>query len=187
MATDKKLVSTGSQTVGPFFIIGLDDLIDRVSALEEGSSAWISIHGQVLDRDGAAVPDAMLEFWSPVSESAEAQAGSSETGFPAGFRRVATDSNGNFLVTLPRPIQTAVSDGRMQAPHLLVLVFARGLMRHLISRLYFSDELANTSDPVLQGVPIERRGTLVARQDSSSSYCWNVILQGQDETVFFAW
>jgi protocatechuate 3,4-dioxygenase alpha subunit len=83
----------------------------------------------------------------------------------------------------------ALEDGRMQAPHMLVLVFARGLLRHLLTRVYLKDEPGNTEDPVLQAIPAERRGTLMAHLENHqmSSYQWNVNLQGQDETVFFAW
>ena len=75
----------------------------------------------------------------------------------------------------------------MQAPHMLVLVFARGLLRHLISRVYFEDEDANGSDPVLLTVPRERRSTLIAKSDGENRFRWDVILQGSNETVFFAW
>jgi protocatechuate 3,4-dioxygenase alpha subunit len=75
----------------------------------------------------------------------------------------------------------------MQAPHMLVLVFARGLLRHLISRIYFDGESENSADPVLSAVPAHRRYTLVAQSDGQNSFRWNVILQGDDETVFFAW
>jgi protocatechuate 3,4-dioxygenase alpha subunit len=80
-----------------------------------------------------------------------------------------------------------MDDVRMQARHMLVLVFARGLLRHLISRVYFDRDPALASDPVLLSVPAERRGTLIARCDGENSFCWDVILQGADETVFFAW
>jgi len=77
----------------------------------------------------------------------------------------------------------------MQAPHMLVLVFARGLLRHLLTRVYFEDEPGNTADTVLQEIPAERRATLTARLEThqANSYQWTVHLQGQDETVFFAW
>ena len=77
----------------------------------------------------------------------------------------------------------------MQAPHMLVLVFARGLLRHLISRVYFEDEPANASDPVLMQIPEERRATLIARpiEDRANLYRWDMVLQGTGETVFFAW
>jgi protocatechuate 3,4-dioxygenase alpha subunit len=79
--------------------------------------------------------------------------------------------------------------GLRQSPHLAVLIFARGLMRHLITRMYFPDEVANSSDTLLQMVPVDRRPTLIARADERNTrmFEWNVVLQGTDETVFFAW
>jgi protocatechuate 3,4-dioxygenase alpha subunit len=82
-----------------------------------------------------------------------------------------------------------LGDGRTQAPHFTALVFARGLLRHLITRVYLGDERANESDNVLTGIPEERRKTLIARPDHARAglYLWDVILQGPGETVFFAW
>ena len=74
-----------------------------------------------------------------------------------------------------------------QAPHAMVLVFARGLMRNLITRVYLEDETGNDSDPVLLQVPAERRRTLLAKREGANIYRWDVLLQGADETVFFAW
>ena len=94
-----------------------------------------------------------------------------------------------FTLPLNKPGPTALGDGRFQAPHMLVLVFARGLLRHLITRVYFGNEPANAEDPVLLEVPAERRHTLIARSDANNprAFQWNVILQGENETVFFAW
>jgi protocatechuate 3,4-dioxygenase alpha subunit len=88
-----------------------------------------------------------------------------------------------------KPKTVAFGDGRMQAPHMLVLVFARGLLRHLITRVYFEGAAENSSDPVLREVPPDRRGTLIAQRASGTtgSYRWDVVLQGERETVFFAW
>ncbi len=82
-----------------------------------------------------------------------------------------------------------MGDGRMQAPHMLVLVFARGLLRQLITRVYFDQDPVKTIDPVLLEVLAERRPTLIASSDASDprAYQWNVVLQGDNETVFFAW
>ena len=106
--------------------------------------------------------------------------------FPAGFRRAATDGDGKFSVVMSA--QTVRRTMRAQA-HMLVLVFARGLLRHLITRVYFGDEQANQGDPVLMTIPQERRATLIAQPDESRAnlYRWDVILQGTGETVFFAW
>jgi len=170
---------SSSQTVGPYFRIGLQALIGQAPAIDARAAERITISGRVLDRDGVPVPDAMLEFWSVDRAGYE--------GFPEGFRRAATGIDGNFTVSMHRPAPVDSGDGRKQAPHMLVLVFARGLLRHLISRVYFEDEPGNPSDPVLLGVPAERRHTLIARRDARNSYRWDVILQGTEETVFFAW
>jgi len=184
MSAEAELTPSSSQTVGPFFQIGLEYLIDCAPETELNAADTIVIRGRVLDRDGAPVPDAMLEFWSAGKGSANA---ASSQGFPGGFRRAATDLDGNFSVVMSRPAAVALDDVRMQAAHMLVLVFARGLLRHLISRVYFEDDPALASDPVLLSVAAERRRTLIARRNGENSFCWDVILQGADETVFFAW
>lgn len=180
MSREPRFIPAGSQTVGPYFSIGLQYMIDRYSAASHANG--VSIRGRVLDRDGAPVPDAMLEFWSAACGE------SSHSGpLPEGFRRVATDMDGAFRVAVPRPERLITEEARSQAPHLLVLVFARGLLRHLITRVYFEHESANTSDPVLLSVPAHRRATLIARRDGADLFCWDVVLQGTEETVFFAW
>lgn len=179
MSSEASFIPASSQTVGPFFRIGLEHLMDL--APPESANA-ITIHGQVLDRDGAPVPDAMLEFWSAACEGIST-AGAS----PQGFRRGGTDVGGEFCVTMPRPAACEMKDGSMQAPHLLVLVFARGLLRHLITRVYFDDEAASAADPVLLSVPTARRHTLIAASELPDVFRWNVQLQGTNETVFFAW
>ena len=174
MSAANRLIPSSSQTVGPYFRIGLEHMIAHAPAVELASA--ITIHGRVLDRDGAPVPDAMLEFWCPECEPKQKDS-------PQGFRRVATDPDGAFAVTMARPVRRE----ERQAPPWLVVIFARGLLRHLISRVYLEDETANAADLVLSSVPVERRNALIARSDGSDSYRWNVILQGSDETVFFAW
>lgn len=187
--SDAHPIPVSSQTVGPYFRIGLGYLIERTPAIAPQTTGWIEIRGRVLDRDGAPVPDAMLEFWGAEAVKRAVDEDFEHNGFPIGFRRAMTDIDGNFAVTVSRPKQLALGDGSMQAPHLLVLVFARGLLRHLLSRLYFEDEPANFDDPVLKRLPAERRPTLIAQQgdNQASIYRWNVVLQGPDETVFFAW
>jgi len=179
--TDSRLTPYGSQTVGPFFDIGLSWLIERCP-VDSGVAGAIEIRGRVLDGDGLPVPDAVLEFWS-----AENPAGSNSGAYPRGFRRAFTDAEGNFSVRVSRPSALPLEDGGIPAPHLLVLVFARGLLRHLLSRVYFDDERANESDAVLAGIPAERRRTMIARRDEDNTFRWSVILQGSEETVFFAW
>jgi protocatechuate 3,4-dioxygenase alpha subunit len=169
MSRGEPLIPAGSQTVGPYFRIGLEYLIERTPATTLDTAGTIEIRGRVLDRDGASVLDAMLEFWSTAKVADKAGA------FPASFRRAATDEEGRYSVVMERP--TAQHSN------------ARGLMRHLISRVYFADEQSNQSDPVLAAVPGERRATLIAQRDESRAnvYRWDVILQGAGETVFFAW
>lgn len=166
-------VPAGSQTVGPYFHIGLEYLLERTPALTLDKPGTIEICGRILARDGAPVPDAMLEFWSAAEVAGQTPA------FPSGFRRTVTDGDGRYSVVMERPT----------TPHMLVLVFARGLMRHLLSRIYFADEQANENDPVLVTITADRRRTLIAQPDETRAnvYGWNVILQGAGETVFFAW
>lgn len=186
MTSKTKLIPSGSQTVGPYFRIGLEDLIG-CAPIAEGTLGCITIRGKVLDRDGVPVPDAMLEFWSAAQVNPEFARAMEET-FPAGFRRAGTDADGTFSVTVPRPASIVLGDGpTTQAPHLLVLVFARGLLRHLLSRVYLADETENGADPLLDALPAERRGSLVAQVEGAAAYRWNVVLQGPDETVFFEW
>lgn len=186
--SNERAIPTCSQTVGPYFRIGLEHLIERAAAMDAGEST-IEIRGSVLDRDGAPVPDAMLEFWSAGIADGSSSPASAGEGHPIGFRRAATDVYGSFAVALARPAPLTMKNGMIQAPHMLVLIFARGLLRHLITRVYFEGEPGNATDPVLNEVPAERRGTLVAHAEDEqpNSYRWNVVLQGNDETVFFAW
>ena len=179
--TATKLTVSSSQTVGPFFGIGLTYLIDRSLAVHTGKAGAIEIRGKVLDRDGVPVPDGMLEFWG-----ADASESPNKNAYPSGFTRSFTDADGNFCAQISRPVALPFEGGRMQSPHVLVLIFARGLLRHLVSRVYFGDE-RNESDPVLLGISDERRHTLIAQCEGRNSFRWNVILQGSDETVFFAW
>lgn len=189
MTAKSASIPSGSQTVGPYFCIGLEYLIERAPDLEPGTNGTIEIRGQVLDADGAAVPDALLELWGADTSGAYSGSAANGEAFPRGFHRVATDSAGGFSVAVAKPGPVPFGDGRPQAPHLLVLIFARGLLRHLITRVYFDNAPANEADPVLLAIPSERRGTLIALQSpvDATAYEWNVILQGEKETVFFAW
>jgi protocatechuate 3,4-dioxygenase, alpha subunit len=160
---------TPSQTVGPFFGVGLPfERGEQIVA--PGSAGVLRIEGQVLDGNGQPVPDALLEIW---------QVG-------AGFGRSRTDPEGAFSFVAVKPSRTPAPDGRMQAPHLNVTVFARGLLRHVVTRLYFPDEAeANATDPVLNLVEPARRETLIATNCSGVLH-FDIRLQGERETVFFA-
>ena len=160
---------TPSQTVGPFFGVGLP-FEKGEQMVAPGIAGAIRVEGQVLDGKGEPVPDALIEIW---------QIGS-------GFGRARTDAEGAFSFTTAKPGGTPAPDGRTQAPHLNVTVFARGLLRHLVTRMYFPDETeANATDPVLNLVEPARRETLIAKNCGGVLH-FDVRLQGERETVFFA-
>ncbi len=182
MSDDLVRIPASSQTVGPYFRIGLEYLVIRNPVPDFVSAGMIEIRGRVLDRDGSPVPDAMLEFCSS-GPRGQLDGNGVKSGIPEGFRRVGTDEKGEFAVAIARPVAAISSD-----PHLAVQVFARGLLRQLISRVYLGDEVSE-SDAVLLRVPADRRVTLIARVDEKHEglYWWDVVLQGTGETVFFAW
>jgi len=185
-----KLPATTSQTVGPFFTIGLSRLnkTDLFGANVSGEK--IRIEGRVIDGNGKPVPDAMLEIWQANSHGRYAhpeddQNRPHEPGFQ-GFGRVGVDENGGFVFTTVKPGTVPGPNGKMQAPHIAVSVFARGLMLRLVTRIYFPEEAANAGDYVLNLVEPARRATLIARKTAvAGALEWNVLLQGTDETVFF--
>ena len=148
----------------------------------------ITISGRVLDGDGQGVPDAVLEIWR-ADENGEYSSSGDPTaeGEPNGFARIPTNDDGQFEFRSIRPGATRNDTGQTNAPHFVVVMFMRGLLRHLFTRIYFPQEEANAIDPVLQLVPAERKHTLIAEhaKDSESDLSWNVRLQGEAETVFF--
>jgi protocatechuate 3,4-dioxygenase alpha subunit len=185
-----KLLGTPSQTVGPFFTIGLSRLEKTVLAGLTVSGEKITIVGRVISGEGKPVPDAMLEIWQANSHGKYAhpeddQSKPLEPGFQ-GFGRVGVDENGEFRFTTIKPGPVPGPGGKMQAPHIAMSVFARGLLLRLVTRIYFPDETANADDFVLNLVEPARRATLIARKTAvAGALEWNVILQGHDETVFF--
>lgn len=192
-AVEEKLVPTVSQTVGPFFSIGLcpRNPNNLVPAERSAEAEVVTIRGKVLDGDGAGVPDAILEIWR-ADENGRFTAGEQigthdDSGVPSGFARIPTDDVGEFDFQTIRPAVVNGRDGTQSAPHLVVLVFMRGLLRHLLTRIYFPNELANERDPVLQLAPAERRRTLIAEPvgENEHELNWNIHLQGDAETVFF--
>ncbi len=102
-----------------------------------------------------------------------------------GFGRVPTDAKGAFRFSTIKPGRVPGPGGRLQAPHLVVAVFMRGLLKHLATRIYFPDEPANAEDPILKLVPAPRRATLIAKHKAKGVLEWNILLQGRNETVFF--
>jgi protocatechuate 3,4-dioxygenase alpha subunit len=185
------LWASTSQTVGPFFSIGLTRLKQDNLAGEGVSGERVTIVGRILDGDGKPVPDGLVETWQANAHGKYAhpeddQNKSIETGFK-GFGRVITDDQGRFQLTTIKPGSVLAPDGKTQAPHIAVSVFARGLERRLVTRLYFPDEPSNSSDFALNLVEPARRETLIAKKiaDKSGMLEWNIILQGPGETVFF--
>jgi len=183
--------ATTSQTVGPFFSIGFSRLNLVELAGPEVQGARIRIEGRVLDGDGAPVPDAVLEIWQANSygkyaHPEDTQEKPLDKGF-TGFGRIPTDENGCFRFSTVRPGPVPGPDGKPQAPHILVSIFMRGLLRRLVTRIYFSDHPANAGDFALHRVEASRRATLIAKQiaERTGALEWNVVLQGPDETVFF--
>ncbi len=184
-----ELLPTPSQTVGPYFRIGLEWLEQHDLAGPDGAGPRLTIIGRVLDGAGAPVEDAVLELWraGPDGRYAENVEGA-QGAIPAGFGRVSTDAQGAFSFTTVKPGRVPGPEGTLQAPHLAVNLFMRGLLRHLVTRVYFPDEAeANAADPVLALVEPARRATLVARADPAApgALRWDLVLQGPQETVFF--
>jgi protocatechuate 3,4-dioxygenase alpha subunit len=185
------LQATTSQTVGPFFSIGLTRL-KRVDLAGSGvSGERTTIEGRVLDGDRKPVTDAMIEIWQANNHGKYAhpeddQKKPLEPGFQ-GFARIPVDENGKFSFTTIKPGAVPGPNGNPQAPHIAVSVFMRGLLRRLVTRIYFPDEPANATEFVLNLVEPERRATLIAKRSVNQigTLEWNVILQGPDETVFF--
>lgn len=185
---------TASQTVGPFFGPALlrPDALHNVLTQAETQGERIRIEGRVIDGDGVAIPDAMIEIWQ--ANAAGRYNHPSDQG-PAvldpsflGYGRSGTSEDGSYWFETIRPGAVAFDSEHLQAPHICVTVFARGLLNHLMTRLYFADEPANVQDPILQRVPIERQGTLLAHRISEGSmpvYRFDIILQGAGETAFF--
>lgn len=185
------LLATASQTAGPFFQIGLEKLCVADLAKSAASGAKVSIQGRVLDGDGKPVNDALIEVWQANAQGKyahpdDAQDKPLDSGFK-GFGRVATGDDGEFRFVTIKPGRVPGPGGALQAPHLVVAVFMRGLLKHLVTRIYFAHDHANAEDAVLKLVPVERRHTLMAREPAGSqgALAWNIILQGRDETVFF--
>lgn len=190
------LKQTPSQTVGPFFAYGLTpeqynyDLRSAFTAVlaeEQVPGEHVVLAGRVLDGAGKPVGDAMLELFQADAagrrvESVEQIAASGFTGF--GRVGTGTDARQRYVVHTVKP---GACDG--EAPHIDVILTMRGMLNHLYTRIYFDDEAqANAADPLLQSVPQERRGTLLARRDAQGGrvvYHFDIYMQGDRETVFF--
>jgi protocatechuate 3,4-dioxygenase, alpha subunit len=145
----------------------------------------------VFDGDGQPVPDCMLEIWQADAQGRFCDP-KDRRALPnskfRGFGRCGTDANGGYAFDTIKPGAVPYPDGKPQAPHILVAIFARGMLLHNYTRIYLGGEAANGSDPVLALVPAERRNTLIARRAAGGGnpvYHLDIHLQGDNETVFF--
>lgn len=198
---------TPSQTVGPFFAYGLTpkgrcawdpngqyswkNSVESNLVTPDASGTRIRIEGIVYDGDGAPINDCMIEIWQADSQgryaSSRDKSALPNSGFK-GFGRSATDKAGLFQFDTIKPGQVAGPGGKPQAPHIVVCIFSRGMIRQVYTRLYFADDAANAADPILAMVPEDRRGTLLAHRQPGSDpvvYRFDVHVQGDNETVFF--
>ena len=189
--TDSALVPAPSQTSGPFLSIGL--LRDHVgpSVVSEDDPRAIRIRGRLLDGNGDPVPDGLIEIWQANAAGRYAHEEDMRTDIPLedgfrGFGRSGTVDDGWFEFMTVKPGRVPAPDGELQAPHLVVLVFARGLLKQLVTRLYFPDESdANAADPILSELDETERATLIARAEDGGLR-FDIRLQGDGETTFFA-
>ena len=188
MAT--KLIPTPGQTVGPFFALGLDRPEWADMTRDNPAGERIVIEGEVRDGDGAPVPDAVIELWQAnaagrYNSPADNQADKKIDPNFIGFGRVSTDGHGRFKITTVKPGPVPGRGNALQAPHINVAFFARGLLKQLFTRIYFADEAGNASDPLLSGIDDGNvRNTLIARKSESGAYRFDFVLQGKNETAF---
>lgn len=198
---------TPAQTLGPFFHQGLvrssgwrqspgvrEDAVrafDSVLAAERSAGQALRLEGSIYDGQGEPVADALVELWQANAHGhyqhpLDASAGPLDAAF-RGFGRAATNATGGFSFVTIKPGCVAGPTGSVQAPHLNLIVGARGLTRHAFTRVYFAGDAELARDPVLALVPAERRHTLLAeRLDAdASAYRFDIRLQGENETVFF--
>lgn len=187
---DEYLAETPSQTVGPFFHYALPYEGGGQMVNEETLGERITVEGRLFDGEGAPVSDAMIEIWQADSAGRynhpeDRQDQPRDPNFN-GFGRVATDNDGWFRFSTIKPGPVPGLRNAPQAPHINVSVLGRGILKRLATRLYFEDEPANAYDPVLDLVPEERRACLIAKRvDGMPAYRMDIILQGENETVFF--
>lgn len=183
---------TPSQTVGPYFYFALLHGGDNV--LVDGATLGdrIRIEGHVWDGEGQPVTDAMVEIWqaNAAGRYCHPEDDQDKTLDPAfkGFGRVGTDESGTFFFETIKPGAVPGHGNELQAPHVNVTVFARGLLNHAYTRLYFDDEPLNADDSVLASIEDEaRRSTLIAMRNDGEPpvYRFDIHLQGDEETVFF--
>lgn len=179
---------TPAQTVGPFFALGLI-WPDGPDVVPEGTPGAFWLRGVVYDGAGQPVPDALVESWQASPEGRFDHPDDPRGAVPGsdgfrGFGRSATDPLGRWGIRTVRPGRVPGADGRLQAPHIDLSVFARGLLDRVVTRVYFAADPSNVEDAVLASVPEPARGTLLA-SPAEDGYAFDIRLQGAGETVFF--
>ena len=188
MSAERPLVATGSQTVGPFFHFALATDARLGAVAPEGAEGErIHLRVRVLDGDGMPVPDALIEIYQ-----ADARGRYRDPAFP-GFGRLPTGHDGACTFFTVRPGPVASGSASPQASHINVCLLARGLLRQIYTRIYFSGDPAHATDPMLALVPADRRASLMASRVADAEEAverhpiWEFVIrmQGQDETVFF--
>jgi protocatechuate 3,4-dioxygenase alpha subunit len=210
----RSLGQTPWQTVGPFFhyalpwrggadMVGASEIGARPDLVPKGhfllrgpakrgpiGGEPIEIAGFVTDGDGAPVPDALIELWqanaagryaSPADDREELALDADFTG----FGRASTGADGGYRFRTIRPGRVPGPYNALQAPHAALSILGRGILKRLVTRIYFEDAESNDEDSVLLFVPPERRRTLIARREAAGRYRFDIRLQGADETVFF--
>ena len=184
---------TPSQTVGPFYALGLTQKTMNVLASDATQGEKIRIEGYVFDGDGEPVPDAMVEIWQAnaagrYNHPDDKQEKPLDPSF-LGWGRSGTDKTGGFSFKTIKPGPVPGPDDSVQAPHINVTVFARGMLVHAYTRIYFGDEQANETDRLLTSIKNKgRRQTLIAAREEKNGepvYRFDIRLQGENETVFF--
>lgn len=190
-----------SQTIGPYFAYGLvpeaygrGGIATNRLVAADTQGQHIAIEGRVLDGEGAPVDDALVEIWQANAAGRYRHAADGRGELPlddsfSGFGRTGTGKDGAFRFETIKPGRVPGQGNALQAPHIGIIIFARGMLVHAYTRLYFSDEAdANGEDPVLATVDAARRATLIAKREETPSgplYRFDIRLQGTNETVFF--
>ena len=182
---------TPSQTVGPYLSIGLFDEVITSGVVDASDPRAVVVSGVLLDGAGEPVPDGMVEIWQANPAGRYAHPADTRDEIPLeqgflGFARSGTVDEGRFELVVVKPGRVPWPEGGLQAPHLEVGIFARGLLKRIVTRMYFPDESeANASDPVLSRLNERQRATLVARAEDGGLR-FDIVLQGPDQTTFFA-
>jgi len=184
---------TPSQTIGPFFHRALLHEGWNDPAARGAAGERVTIEGRVLDGDGAPVSDAMIETWQANAAGRYEHPEDREDNKPLdpnfhGFGRTAADPDGRFRLRTIKPGAVAGTGDAPQAPHINVSIFARGLLKRLVTRIYFPGEPLNEVDPLLSALPADRRATLIACVADGGAaerlLHFDIVLQGDHETVF---